>query len=167
MTVGDPDPATAAEHLCSELRQRGQMLSVAESCTGGYLGREITRIPGASDVFWGGVVAYANQAKTELAAVPESLIQEFGAVSEQVAVSLAEGIRRRARTDWSLSITGIAGPGGALPGKPVGTVWIAVAGLHGTTTRLLTLAGTREAVRRDAVASAIELLLDTLTTDGL
>ena len=139
---------------------------MAESCTGGALGREITRVPGASEVFWGGVVTYANAAKTELAGVPESLIRDFGAVSEQAATALAEGIRRRALTDWSISITGIAGPGGALPGKPIGTVWLAVSGPSGTTTRLLTVAGTREAVRAAAVAGAIEFLLQTLAPDA-
>ena len=166
MIAGDSDPGPLAEKLCTELRLRGEMLSVAESCTGGSLGREITRVAGASDVFWGGVVVYANSAKTELAGVPESLIRDSGAVSEQVAISLAEGIRRRALTDWSIAITGIAGPGGALPGKPIGTVWLAVSGESGTTTRLLTVAGTREEVRTTAVAGAIECLLQALAPDA-
>jgi PncC family amidohydrolase len=120
-------------------------------------------VPGSSDVFWGGVVVYANAAKTELAGVPESLIHQFGAVSEQVAIALAEGIRGRSHTDWSTSITGIAGPSGSLPGKPVGTVWIAVAGPARTTTRLLSATGPREEVRTAAVSTAIGLLLEALT----
>ena len=167
MTAGDSAPGSLAEQLCTELRLRGHMLSVAESCTGGSLGREITGVTGASDVFWGGVIVYANAAKTELAGVPESLIREFGAVSEQTATSLAEGIRRRASTDWSIAITGIAGPGGALPGKPVGTVWLAVSGSAGTTTRLLAAVGTREEVRTAAVAGAIQFLLEALAADAV
>jgi PncC family amidohydrolase len=135
---------------------------VAESCTGGGLGREITRIPGSSDVFWGGVVVYANAAKTELADVPESSIREYGAVSEPVAISLSEGIRKRSLTDWSIAITGIAGPGGALPDKPVGTVWMAVSGPTGTEASLFRFTGTREDVRSSAVAAAMELLIDAL-----
>jgi PncC family amidohydrolase len=137
-------------------------VAVAESCTGGWLGRELTAEPGASAVFWGGVIVYANAAKRELAGVPAELLDAHGAVSEPVALSLAEGIRARAKSDWSVAITGIAGPEGGSEAKPVGTVWIAVAGQGGTTALQRQLAGDREAVRAAAVDAALRDLLGRL-----
>lgn len=147
--------AVTAGRVAELLRRRGETVAVAESCTGGWLGRELTSEPGASDVFWGGVIVYANSAKRELAGVPAELLEAHGAVSEPVAVSLAEGIRRRAGADWSVAITGIAGPEGGSVAKPVGTVWIAVAGEEGTTAMQRQLAGDREDVRAAAVDAAL------------
>lgn len=159
MTGPAADCVPLAERVCSRLRQRGETLSAAESCTGGWLGREITAMPGASDVFWGGVVTYADAAKTELADVPPELIDAHGAVSEEVAEALADGIRGRSGTDWAVSITGIAGPAGGSPEKPVGTVWIATAGPSGTTTRSIVASGERDHIRAEAVTEALSLLL--------
>ena len=108
------------------LREHKLTIAVAESCTGGLLASRLTDVPGSSDYVDRGVVCYSNQAKIDLAGVPEALIAEHGAVSEPVAQAMAEGIRARAATNVGVGITGIAGPGGGTPDKPVGTVAIAV-----------------------------------------
>jgi nicotinamide-nucleotide amidase len=115
-----------------ELTQRGQTLALAESCTGGHIAHRITNIPGASAAFLAGYVTYANAAKVRTLGVREELLREFGAVSEAVAREMAEGARRVSGADWALSVTGIAGPSGGTPDKPVGTVWMALAGPDGT-----------------------------------
>jgi nicotinamide-nucleotide amidase len=115
-----------------ELTQRGQTLALAESCTGGHIAHRITNIPGASAVFLAGYVTYANAAKVRTLGVREESLREFGAVSEAVAREMAEGARRASGSDWALSVTGIAGPSGGTPDKPVGTVWMALAGPDGT-----------------------------------
>jgi nicotinamide-nucleotide amidase len=127
------DDDSLASVVLARLRQRGETLAVAESCTGGGLGAAITAVPGASDVFLGGVIAYANALKQALLDVPASLLAESGAVSDPVAVAMAEGVRRRTGSSWALAVTGVAGPGGGTPDKPVGLVHIALAGPDGTT----------------------------------
>jgi nicotinamide-nucleotide amidase len=169
MTVVDPVArriAATATRVVETLRERGQMLAVAESCTGGWLGCELTASAGASDVFWGGVIVYADAAKQELAGVPGEMIARHGAVSEPVAVALAEGIRGRAGTAWSVAITGIAGPGGGSEAKPVGTVWIGVAGPDGTTALQRQLGGARREVRAGAVEAALRDLLGRIGRAG-
>jgi nicotinamide-nucleotide amidase len=109
------------------LRERGRTLAVAESCTGGLVAERITEVPGASDYFAGGVVAYANAAKTALLGVPEAMLAEHGAVSEPVARAMAEGARTRFGADFGIATTGISGPGGGSPDKPVGLVHVALA----------------------------------------
>ena len=139
------------------LRERGFTIAVAESCTGGLLTSRLTDVPGSSDYVELGVVCYSNRSKTVLAGVPESLIAEHGAVSEPVAQALAEGIRSRAGTDVGVGITGIAGPGGGTPDKPVGTVAVAVALDEEVRVRTFQFFGGREMVKFQAAQSALNL----------
>ena len=121
------DEQSLAEVVLQQLRQRGQTVAVAESCTGGGLGAALAAVPGASDVFLGGVIAYANGVKQGLLGVPAELLQAHGAVSDPVAQAMAEGARRVTGADWGLAITGVAGPGGGSDEKPVGLVHLAIA----------------------------------------
>jgi len=118
--------------LIRELTERGQTLALAESCTGGLLAHRLTNVPGASAVLLAGLVTYANAAKERFAGVPAELLAAHGAVSEPVARALAEGARRATGADYAVAITGIAGPGGGTPDKPVGTVFLAVSDAAGT-----------------------------------
>lgn len=128
---GDGD--SLASVVLAGLRQRGQSLAVAESCTGGGLGAALAAVPGASDVFLGGVIAYANAVKTQLLGVPAELLREHGAVSDPVARAMAEGVQRLTGSTWALAVSGIAGPGGGSAEKPVGLVHLALAGPRGCT----------------------------------
>lgn len=139
------------------LRARGWRVALAESCTGGLATSRLTDIPGSSDYVERSVVAYSNAAKVELLGVPVALIQAHGAVSEQVAAAMAEGIRERARVEVGVGITGIAGPGGGSDDKPVGTVCIAVAGAT-TDVRTFRFPGGREMVKAMSANWAIDLL---------
>jgi nicotinamide-nucleotide amidase len=121
------DGRSLEETLVALLTERKLWLATAESCTGGMIACKVTDVPGSSAVFRQGYVTYANQAKTELLGVPEAILAEHGAVSEPVAQAMAEGALQRAGTDYAVAVTGIAGPGGGTPSKPVGTVYIAVA----------------------------------------
>jgi competence/damage-inducible protein CinA-like protein len=140
------------------LRERGMTIAVAESCSGGLLASRLTDVPGSSDYVERGVVCYSNRAKTELAGVPESLIAEHGAVSEPVAEALATGIRQRARASVGIGITGIAGPGGGSPEKPVGTVAIAVAVDDLIRVRTFQFLGGREMVKFQSAQAAMNML---------
>ena len=126
------DEQSLAEVVLQQLRLRGQTVAVAESCTGGGLGAALAAVPGASDVFLGGVIAYANGVKQGLLGVPAELLQARGAVSDPVAQAMAEGVRRVTGADWGLAITGVAGPGGGSDEKPVGLVHLATAGPDGS-----------------------------------
>jgi len=152
------DDADLAAVLLDALRKGRHRLGVAESCTGGMLGERITHIPGASDTFIGGVVAYADVIKTAALKVPLETLEAYGAVSEETVRAMAEGAQRLFSADCSIAVTGIAGPGGGTPEKPVGTVWLA-ARVH-TNTRALTrvLPGDRDDVRRRAVQAGLDLL---------
>jgi nicotinamide-nucleotide amidase len=136
----------------------GYTLAVAESCTGGLLAQRITEVPGSSKYFIEGVVTYANEAKTRALGVEPILLLEYGAVSGPVAEAMAEGIRKRANTDFGLSITGVAGPGGGTEEKPVGTVFIALSSEVGTEHRRLKLPGDRNLIRWRASQAALEML---------
>jgi len=125
------DDDSLASVVLHQLRRLGHTLAVAESCTGGGLGAALAAVPGASDVFVGGVIAYANSVKQGLLGVPVELLQSHGAVSDPVAQAMAEGARQTTGADWGLAITGVAGPGGGTEQKPVGLVHIAVAGPDG------------------------------------
>lgn len=151
-----------AEAVVDALRGGGLRLAVAESCTGGLVAKRLTDVPGASDVFHGGVVAYANAAKVSLLGVDEDALLRGGAVSEAVAAAMAAGVARRMGTQVGVGVTGVAGPGGGTEEKPVGTVWMAAA-VHGrVVTRHESFAGDREAVRERAAQGVLFLLLRVL-----
>ena len=151
---GAIDLASVVLELC---RASGTRISVAESCTGGLLGARITAIPGSSDVFVGGVEAYENSAKVTLLGVDPAEIEAHGAVSEPVAIAMAQGVRTRLDTEISVSITGIAGPSGGTPDKPVGTVWIALDGQRPETLGVR-LFGDRREIRERAAQAALDLI---------
>jgi len=146
------------EVVLDELIRRGETVAVAESCTGGLLGGAFTAVAGSSQAFVGGIVAYANEVKMRELEVPESLLVQHGAVSAECAAAMAEGARRRLGSSWAVAVTGVAGPGGGTPEKPVGTVHLGLAGEGSTRTRLLQLPGDREQNRRWSVAAALDLL---------
>jgi len=154
---GEDDDDLAALVLAT-CRERGLSIATAESCTGGLLGARITAIPGSSDAYRGGVVAYDNAVKTKLLGVPDVSITEHGAVSEQVARAMAEGCARALETDIGMGITGIAGPGGGTPEKPVGTVWIAVAGFGETRSLGRVYVGDRDEIRQRATQATLDQL---------
>ncbi|MCU0620014.1 MAG: competence/damage-inducible protein A [Gemmatimonadales bacterium] len=153
--VGD---SSLAEVVVNALRAARRRVAVGESCTGGLLAGRITDVAGSSEVFDGGVVAYANEVKQRDLGVAGALLEAHGAVSEPVAAAMADGVRARFGVEFGLAVTGIAGPGGGSPAKPVGTVWFAVAGPDGTTTHHAVLPGTRPEVRARAAQTALLLL---------
>jgi nicotinamide-nucleotide amidase len=140
------------------LAVNGFTLAVAESCTGGLVAHRLTEVPGSSNYFMEGVVTYSNEAKTRLLGVPSELIERHGAVSAEVAEAMAEGVKRRAATDFGLSVTGIAGPGGGTPEKPVGLVYISLADDAHTEHRRIMLPGDRHLIRWRASQAALDLL---------
>ncbi len=139
------------------LRIRGLWLATAESCTGGLLSKMITDIPGSSDYFLGGVIVYNDGIKKTLAGVKASTLKEYGAVSRPTALELAAGVRKRLRSDIGVSITGIAGPSGARPGKPVGTVYIGVSSSDKSVARKFLFKGNRASIRRQSAAEALRM----------
>lgn len=149
--------ATIAEILLAALKEKGLTIASAESCTGGMIASRITSVPGSSECFMGGVVSYSNSVKEHVLGVSAEDLQAYGAVSEQVARQMAEGACRVCGADCAVATTGIAGPGGGTPAKPVGTVWTAVCVGGATTTRLLHLPGNRARVVDRA---ATEVMLD-------
>ncbi|MGD1903800.1 MAG: competence/damage-inducible protein A [Geitlerinemataceae cyanobacterium] len=159
------DDATLASVVGKLLGDRSQTLAVAESCTGGGLGQSLTAVPGSSAYFWGGVIAYDNSVKANLLGVDADDLAREGAVSEVVAMQMAAGAQSRLGTDWGLGITGVAGPGGGTPDKPVGLVYVGLASPDGTAiARELRLGDTRgrEWVRRVSGNSALDLLRQAL-----
>lgn len=158
--------------LADALRARGQMIATAESCTGGLIAGTCTDLAGSSDWFERGVVSYSNAAKTELLGVPAALIDAHGAVSEPVALAMAEGVLQRSHAQRAVAVTGVAGPGGGTATKPVGLVWLAWSqrGADGVvTTRAVAqhFPGDRAAVRRATIACALQGLLDDLAVEAL
>jgi len=146
------------EVVAGLLRQRGATLAVAESCTGGLLAHRLTNVPGSSQYMDRGLVVYSNRAKEELLGVPAALLQQQGAVSEPVARHMAEAVRQRAGTSFGLAITGIAGPAGGSPEKPVGTVFIGIAGPAQTIVSHHRLHGSRQQIRLMGAHAALNLL---------
>jgi nicotinamide-nucleotide amidase len=154
----DCEGGTFASVVGRRLLATSGTLAIAESCTGGRIAAACTAVPGASDWFVEGLVAYANASKVRHLGVSEADLAAHGAVSDTVARAMAEGVRARAGATWGIGVTGIAGPGGGTPEKPVGTVHFAVAGPTGTFHRAVRLPGDRDRVQTLAVATALELL---------
>lgn len=148
-----------AERAGRLLQQRGLLLATAESCTGGGVAQAITDIAGSSDWFDCGFVTYSNASKTELLEVPAALIAQHGTVSEEIAAAMAEGALRNSNAHVTLSTTGIAGPGGAVPGKPVGTICFGWSKADGTHTERLVFSGDRQQIREQTVQHALQGLL--------
>ncbi|HPO38291.1 MAG TPA: nicotinamide-nucleotide amidohydrolase family protein [Kiritimatiellia bacterium] len=138
---------------------RGVTLATAESCTGGLVAARITAVPGSSAAFLGGVVSYANAAKMALLDVPQSVLDQAGAVSEACAAAMADGVRQRLNADLAVAVTGIAGPTGGTPEKPIGLVCFGLAAADGVRTEHRIFTGDREAVRLQATEHALALLL--------
>jgi nicotinamide-nucleotide amidase len=156
----EEDACVAA--LAQALRHRRWMLATAESCTGGLIAAACTSIAGSSDWFDRGFVTYSNDAKTDMLGVPPTLIQAHGAVSQPVALAMAQGALARSAAHWAVAVTGVAGPGGAMPGKPVGTVWLAwaqQAGAAAPQAELFQFSGDRASVRSQTVLRALQGLL--------
>ncbi len=146
--------------LGEQLRARGAMLATAESCTGGLIAALCTSVAGSSDWFERGFVTYSNAAKTEMLGVDAALIAAHGAVSAEVACAMVEGALAHSSAHIAIAVTGIAGPGGATPGKPVGTVWFALAQRGAAAeAELLQLGGDRTAVREQTLEFALQRLL--------
>ena len=152
------DDATMASVVGELLRQAGQRLATAESCTGGLVGAMVTDVAGSSDYYLGGVVAYANAVKRGALGVPEALLRDHGAVSEPVARAMAAGARERFGADWAVALTGIAGPGGGSDDKPVGLVYIALASSAGVDVHRHVFPGDRVIIRLRAATAALNYL---------
>ena len=147
--------------LAAALRGRGARMATAESCTGGLIAAACTSLAGSSDWFERGFVTYSNEAKTEMLGVPATLIAAHGAVSAELACAMAEGALVHSQASFAVSVTGIAGPGGGSIAKPVGTVWIGVAGPdRKAVATLFQAAGDRAAIRHASVARALALLIE-------
>jgi len=162
-TLFSSDGSTVDQQVAALLRGEGagaaRMVATAESCTGGLLAARLTELPGSSDYVKGAIVAYSNEVKVAAAGVPAELIERHGAVSGEVALALAEGARARLGADVGVGITGVAGPGGGTEEKPVGLVWLSVAGAGGEPlTRSISLPGGRADVRDRATTVAMHLL---------
>jgi PncC family amidohydrolase len=153
---------TLERTLGSLLRTRGLKLATAESCTGGLVAHRITNVPGSSDYFLGGIVAYDNQVKIDLLGVPAGLLAQYGAVSEETVRLMAEGGRKLLNADVAVSLSGVAGPSGGSPEKPVGATWIGLAAPEGTWVRHFLFSGDREQNKASAAESALQFLLDYL-----
>ncbi|NLM38161.1 MAG: competence/damage-inducible protein A [Firmicutes bacterium] len=156
------DDETLESVVVGLLKQRGETLAVAESCTGGLLASRITDVPGASTVFDRGVVVYSNRAKEELLGVPTAVLARVGAVSPEVAGLMAQGVRNRTGSDWGIGITGIAGPGGGTADKPVGLVYFALAGPGVDLVREARFTGDRLKIKRRTTQAVLDLLRQTL-----
>jgi nicotinamide-nucleotide amidase len=157
------DERTIEEHVLALCRARGLTVATAESCTGGLVAERLTRVPGSSDVFLGAIVAYSDEVKTAQLGVPEALIREHGAVSAEVAAALASGARERLGADVAVGITGVAGPGGGTPEKPVGLCYVAAETPEAARVIDFSYPSDREAVRSRAAAAGLHLVRRLLT----
>jgi len=161
-----PDGAPLEEVAGRLLRQQGKSLAVAESCSGGLICHRLTNISGSSDYFMGGVVTYSNRAKMDLLEVPPNILEQKGAVSSETAGAMALGVRQLFHTDIGLSVTGIAGPTGGTPGKPVGLVFMGLATEKVVETRRHQFPGDRDLVKTLTAETALDWLRRELTAPG-
>lgn len=157
----NPGPDPIAERVVARLRDLGDTLATSESLTGGLIGAALTSVPGASEVYLGGVVAYVTAMKAQLSGVPADLLAEHGAVSEQAVLEMAAGVAQLSGADWAVAASGVAGPSDQ-EGHPPGTVWTGVSGPGVQVAALHRFDGDRAAVRAQAVAAALGLLLANL-----
>jgi PncC family amidohydrolase len=144
------------------LRLNGWKLATAESCTGGLIGHRITNLPGCSDYYLGGVVAYAYEAKVALLGVSWNTLHAYGAVSRETVLEMSRGARKALSADIAVSVSGIAGPGGGMPGKPVGTTWIGLSVKDGDWARVFCFPGEREQNKSSSADAALKFVLDYL-----
>lgn len=152
------DGKNLVETIAALLENRSETLATAESCTGGMIASEIVNLPGASRIFKGGACTYWNDAKEQILGVPYEILEKFGAVSEETAKAMAEGARRLYRSDWAVSTTGVAGPDGGTPEKPVGLVWMAVAATDRTVAFYRKFSGDRTEIRQRSVFKVLDAL---------
>jgi PncC family amidohydrolase len=157
------DERSLAEAVLELSRARGWTLATAESCTGGLVGARLTEVPGASDAYVGGIVAYSDDVKRAQLAVRAETLREHGAVSAETAAEMATGARHTLAADVAVAVTGVAGPGSGTPDKPVGLVYVTVESPDGDSTERLHLEGDRQAIRAQATAAALRLLRRHLT----
>lgn len=159
----DKEISLLAQSLAGLLINQGKTVAVAESCTGGWLAKILTDLSGSSTWFLGGVVSYSNDAKRNVLHVKKACLEQFGAVSQEVAEQMADGVNKAFNSSISVSITGIAGPSGGTVDKPVGLVWFAVKTPKGDVVSMTkTYTGSRQQVRQQALLTALELLIDNL-----
>ena len=144
------------------LKQHGLRLAVAESCTGGLVGHRLTNVPGSSTYFLGGVIAYSNETKVDLLGVQPETLDQHGAVSEQTVLEMARGARTRIKADIGLSLSGIAGPDGGTPVKPVGLVWFGLSASLFEKANSYNFSGNRSEIKQQAAGAALEMLIDFL-----
>lgn len=144
------------------LHARGLKLALAESCTGGLVGNRVTDVPGSSEYFLGGIMAYAYEAKVNLLGVSWETLNSKGAVSRETVIEMARGARKALDADIAVSVSGIAGPGGSMPGKPVGTTWIALVTNEAEWARVFQFSGDRVQNKSQAAEAALQMLLDYL-----
>jgi nicotinamide-nucleotide amidase len=158
-----PDDTTLEELVGRRLRDRRLTLAVAESCTGGLIGHRLTEVPGSSDYFLGGVVSYSNEAKRDLLRVPADVLAQSGAVSPETARDMARGVRATFHADLGLAVTGIAGPSGGSPDKPVGTVYLGLATGEGEDVWHYQFRGSRTEIKTLTAETALDRLRRQLT----
>ena len=156
------DASSLEAQISPILRQRGLKLAIAESCTGGLIGHRITNIPGSSDYFLGAIIAYAYKAKVALLGVSWDTLKAHGAVSRETVLEMARGAQQAFGADVAVSVTGITGPGGGLPNKPVGTTWIGLSADDRDWARHYCFSGDREGNKASAADAALQMLLDYL-----
>ena len=150
-------------YLGGLLNESGHWLAVAESCTGGLISHMITNVPGSSAYFRGGVIAYANEIKMESLGVSAATLEDFGAVSKETVVEMANGVREAFNADIGLSVSGIAGPDGGTDEKPVGTIWIGLSTNEAESAELFHFTGERFVIKKQSARMAMQLVLDYLT----